>query len=220
MRRHIYIFRHGETYYNKLKRFTGWKDSKLTPKGIRQAKLIAKKLKGKKFQVAYRTSLSRSKDTLKYVLKFHPECKEVITDNRMMERRYGWIEGTSHKKLIERIGDKAYDTLREGDVIHDFSPELRDKVEQLIGKAEYDIIHRSYKIPPPGGESIKMVEDRVKSFIKDLKKRMKKEKINVAISAHNNSMRPFRAHFEKLARKKMMKLENVHDDYYHYSIEV
>jgi broad specificity phosphatase PhoE len=35
----IYIFRHGQTFYNKNGIFTGWKDSKLTAKGIRQAKI-------------------------------------------------------------------------------------------------------------------------------------------------------------------------------------
>ena len=49
---------------------------------------------------------------------------------------------------------------------------------------------------------------------------MKKEKINVAISAHGNSMRPFRAYFEKLSRNQMMELENPWDDYFVYKVEV
>ena len=84
MKLHICLFRHGQTYFNRDKRFTGWKDSKLTPLGKKQAKIIAKKLKNKKFEVAYQTRLSRSKDTLKPVLKYHPECKKIITDNRMI----------------------------------------------------------------------------------------------------------------------------------------
>ena len=48
---------------------------------------------------------------------------------------------------------------------------------------------------------------------------MKKEKVNVAISAHGNSMRPFRAYFEKLSREKMMKLENPWDDYFEYTVD-
>ncbi len=53
-----------------------------------------------------------------------------------------------------------------------------------------------------------------------LVKLMKKEKVNVAISAHGNSMRPFRRHFEKLSIKQMMKLENPWDDFFEYGIEV
>ena len=89
-----------------------------------------------------------------------------------------------------------------------------------MAKSVYDIYHRSYDIPPPGGESIKMVEKRVNAFIKDLLKKMKKEKINVAISAHGNSMRPFRKHFEKLTQEQMMKLENPWDDYFEYTVKL
>ena len=103
MKLHIYLFRHGQTYFNRDKIFTGWKDSKLTPLGKRQAQKIAKKLKNKKFQVAYQTRLSRSRNTLKEVLKYHPECKEVIEDDRMIERCYGKLQKRSQKEFMEEI---------------------------------------------------------------------------------------------------------------------
>lgn len=189
MKLHIYLFRHGQTFFNKEKRFTGWKDSKLTPRGIRDAKKIAKKLKNKKFQVAYMTRLSRSRDTLKYILRYHPECKKIIVDDRMIERSYGKLQGLNHADIIKKVGEK-----------------------------QYKLWHRGYNNPPPGGESIKMVEKRVRSFTRDLLKKMRKEKVNVAISAHGNSMRPFRRHFEKLTAQQMMKLENPWDDYFEYTV--
>ncbi len=187
----IYLFRHGQTYFNRNKKFTGWKESKLTPKGIKEAKIIGKKLKNKRIDVAYQTRLSRSKDTLRYVLKYHPECKKVITDDRMIERSYGKLQGHTHKSFIEKHGKKLF-----------------------------DIYHRSYSTPPPGGESIKTVEKRVLSFMKDLIKYIKKNKVNVAISAHGNSMRPFRRYFERFSLKKMMKLEMPYDKYFEYKIKV
>ena len=48
MKLHIYLFRHGQTYFNRSHKFTGWKDSKLTPRGIKDARTVAKKLKSKK----------------------------------------------------------------------------------------------------------------------------------------------------------------------------
>ena len=218
MKLHIYLFRHGQTYYNRDHFFTGWKDARLTPLGVRQAKKIAEKLRTKRIDVAYQTRLSRSKDTLKYVLKYHPECRDIIEDDRMIERSYGRLEGLSHTGFIQRVGKKAYDVIREGDVIDDLSREKREEVERLIGEDEFNIIHRSYHIPPPGGESVKMVEKRVRSFIKDMLKRMRKEKSNIAISAHGNSMRPFRRYFEHLTIKQMMKLENPWDNYFEYTI--
>jgi len=190
MKIHIYIFRHGETNFNRSKRFTGWVNSRLTPKGIEQANLIAEILKEKTFQIAFKTSLSRSSNSLKIVLRYHPECKKVIVDDRMIEGSYGDLERKYHKTVIKKYG-----------------------------KRQFDLWHRSYDVPPPGGESIKMVEKRVLSFVKDLLSLMKREKVNVAISAHNNSMRPFRRYFENLTIKQMMELENPYNKYFDYPIE-
>ncbi len=191
MRYNIYLFRHGQTYFNKSHRFTGDINSHLTPQGVRDAKKIATRLKEVIIDYAFQTHLSRSKDTLKYVLRYHPECKKIIEDDKMIERDYGALKGKYHKTIIEKYGE--------------------DK---------FELWHRSYDVKPPEGESIKDVEKRVESFIKYLLIFMKKHKGNVAISAHGNSMRPFRKHFERLNREKMMKLENPWDDYFAYTIEL
>ncbi len=215
-RLHIYLFRHGLTQYNTHHWFTGWINSKMTAAGYRNARKVARRLKSKKIDVAYHSRLSRSKETLKEVLKFHPECKQVIKDDRMIERCYGKLQKHSHKafmkdvqKTVVKVVEKKYGKMK-GNHRHEFG--------ETVAKTIYDIYHRSYDIPPPGGESIQMVEKRVNNFIKDLLKKMKKEKCNVAISAHGNSMRPFRKYFEKLSVKQMLKLENPHDTFFHYTI--
>ncbi|GAH13788.1 unnamed protein product, partial [marine sediment metagenome] len=187
---HIYLFRHGETSFNRSKRFTGRVNSRLTPEGAKQVNLIAEKLREKMFQTAFRTSLSRSSNSLKIVLKYHPECKRVIVDDRMIERSYGNLERKYHTTVIKKYG-----------------------------KRQFDLWHRSYDAPPPGGESMKMVEKRVLSFVKDLLSLMKKEKVNVVISAHSNSMRSFRMYFENLTMKQMMALKNPYDKYFDYTVE-
>ena len=216
----IYLFRHGQTSYNRDGVFTGWKDSKLTPLGIKHAKTIAKKLKNKKFQVAFQTQLSRSKDTLKQVLKYHPECKEIIIANRMIERSYGDLEGTPHSNFIKRVGEQKYNMLREGNAIENLDPRLRKQVEQFFGEEEYRVVHRSYNTPPPNGESFKMVEKRVKIFIKNLIKFMKKEKTSVAISAHGNSIRLFRKIWEKASIPEMQQWFIPYDKVFTYEIKI
>jgi len=216
---HIYLFRHGQTYYNKNHIFTGWKDSKLTHRGIKDAKKIAVKLKGKKIDVAYHSHLSRSKDTLKEVLRYHRECKKKICDDRMIERSYGKLQGMTHKEFVKREGTEDYKTLLHWHKIDNLHGKEREEFIEKVGEAELQIIRRSYNHPPPGGESVKTVEKRVLSFVSDLIKKVKKEKINVAISAHGNSMRPFRRYFEKFSIEEMMELENPFDDYFEYKIE-
>jgi len=185
----IYLFRHGQTTFNRDKKFTGFLDAKLTKKGISQAKKIAEILKNKKFQIAFYTKLSRSEDTLKYVLKEHPECKNLIKDDRMIERNYGVLNGILHKDFIKKYG-----------------------------KREYNLVHRAYNHPPKKGESFAMVEKRVKSFINFLIPYIKKNKINVAISAHGNSIRLFRKIMEKASVKNMIKWEIPYDKVFVYKV--
>jgi len=187
----IYLFRHGQTYYNKNKIFTGWKDSRLTSLGKKQAKIIAKKLKDKQIDIAFQTSLSRSKDTLKIVLQFHPECKEIIIANRMIERNYGFLEGKSHKTIIKKYG-----------------------------KEQYEKWHRGWNKPPKNGESFKMIEKRIKIFIKNLIKFIKENKVNVAISSHGNSMRLFRKIIEKATIKETCSWNIPYDKYFEYTIKI
>src|SRR3989344_5230812 len=108
---YIYIFRHGQTYYNRDGIFTGWKDIKLTPLGIKQARKIGKKLKNKQINLAFQTKLSRSKDTLKKVLKYHLECKKIITDNRVIERNYPVIRSEEHTSELQSNGKEEYNKI-------------------------------------------------------------------------------------------------------------
>jgi len=85
----IYLFRHGQTPHNRDKIFSGWSNPPLTDLGVKQAKYLSQLLKNIKFDIAYQSRLLRSTQTLDIVLKNHPECKKVITDDRIIERDYG-----------------------------------------------------------------------------------------------------------------------------------
>lgn len=185
----IYIFRHGETTYNRDRRFTGFDDPPLTKLGFKQAEIIAEKLKSKNFEIAYQTSLQRSKDTLKAVLHYHPNCKKIIEDNRIIERNYGQLNGIAHSDFIAQNGQEKFNS-----------------------------IHRGFFETPPGGESFAMVETRVQSFIDDLIPPIKKEKTNVAISAHGNSIRLFRKIMENASVEETCSWAIPYDDYYEYEI--
>ncbi len=184
----LYLFRHGETEDNKNRIFSGRRDSPLTTEGVKQAQVLAEKLKDKKIDLAIYSDLSRAKDTLDEILKFHPETKTEPSE-LLLERDYGQLTGTSKVELNEK------------------DPELCLKYR------------RSWDFPPPEGESLKMVwENRLKKFCQDLEERMRQEKINIAISCTNNTMRLIRMYFEKLSIEQMLELENpLATDYASYS---
>ncbi len=211
----VYLFRHGQSTFNKTNRFTGWLNPPLTELGKKQAKIIGQKLRGKKFDIAFYTSLRRSKETLRIVLKNHLECQKFIIDDRMIERNYGNLNGTTHDDFIKKIGKKLYDLEVEGDLITALNEKGRKEVEKFLGEKEYELIHRGFNVPPPNGESFAMVEKRVMEFIKDLKK-MKCG--NVVISAHGNSIRLFRKIMEKASVEETTKWVIPYDDYFEYVI--
>lgn len=191
MRLKVYVFRHGQTEFNRDNKFTGFIDSGLTKTGSDDAKIVATRLMNKQFGIAIHSSLSRSKDTLKEVLKSHPECTIILQDDKIIERDYGEISGKTHLDVVKRFG-----------------------VEK------YDLWHRSWDIRPPKGESFADVEKRVKLFITDLKKIMKKEKKNVVISAHGNSIRLFRKIMEGLSIREACELYIPYDKVFEYNLEV
>ena len=185
----LYVLIHTETYYNEKRLFSGHIDSFLTERGHKQAMSLAEGLADKKIDIAYISPLRRTKQTLKYILKYHDNVK-IITDKRIIERDYGELSRKSKVKYRKE------------------NPDL------------YPIYHRSYNTPPPGGESMKEVEKRVLSFIKDVIKNMKEEKHNVLIVAHSNSVRPIIRHFEKLTVDEMMQLENYRLKVFTYKVKI
>ncbi len=185
----IYLFRHGQTFYNAKKIFTGWKDARLTPIGIDQAKYIANLLKDKTINIAYRSHLVRTRDTLDQVLKFHPECKEIIIDDRIIERSYGKLEGNSHAVTIKKFGQE-----------------------------QFDLWHRDFFTRPPAGESYADVEIRVGKFIDNLKNIYSGKNLGIAISAHGNSIRLFRKIIENATIEETVSWTIPYDQYLEYEI--
>jgi 2,3-bisphosphoglycerate-dependent phosphoglycerate mutase len=110
-------------------------------------------------------------------------------DDRIIERDYGKLSGKSKDKYARENPEK------------------------------YPIYHRSYEVAPPGGESMKAVEERVMPFLRELVERMKRERVNVLIVAHGNSIRPIIRHFEKLSAEEMMDLEYLRHRIFTYEIE-
>jgi 2,3-bisphosphoglycerate-dependent phosphoglycerate mutase len=110
-------------------------------------------------------------------------------DDRIIERNYGELSGKTHLEAVKKFGVEKYDRW-----------------------------HRSWNTRPPNGESFADVEGRVAQFIKDLKILSKKEKGNIVISAHGNSIRLFRKIIENLSIKETCDLFIPYDCVYVYSV--
>jgi 2,3-bisphosphoglycerate-dependent phosphoglycerate mutase len=185
----LFVFRHAETTDNSRGIFSGWRDPELTSKGLLQAREIAEQLKRDKIDYAFTSHLKRARRTLEIVLETHPPIP-VFTDDRLIERCYGLLQGKSKSKVaLER-------------------PEWFAKV------------HRGYDFPPPEGESLKMVENRTLPFLVQLEEWLRQNPGNVAISCHGNSLRPIRRVFEHLSLRQMLQIENPQDRAMTYALHV
>lgn len=100
----IYLTRHGETEWNKVRRMQGQKDSPLTELGIKQAKWLAERLEGKEFSYIYTSPLGRAKTTADILNE--PLGAKMVIDDRLKEISLGDWEG---RDLDELVRDWAED---------------------------------------------------------------------------------------------------------------
>lgn len=96
----LFVFRHAETTDNRRQIFSGWRDPKLTSKGLGQAQEVAEQLGKEKIDYAFTSHLKRAKKTLEIVLETHPDVP-VFIDDRLIERCYGLLQGRSKRKVAE-----------------------------------------------------------------------------------------------------------------------
>ena len=84
----VILVRHGETPYNKVKRYQGHLDIPLNETGLKQAQLLAKSLKDFHIDVFISSPLKRAYVTTETVAKAHGQ-EIAYTDERLREIDYG-----------------------------------------------------------------------------------------------------------------------------------
>jgi len=100
----IILVRHGETEFNVLKIKQGSSDSKLTDKGIAQAKRLGEHFQNEKLARIYVSDLGRALATLNEIKKHHPNV-EIRIDKRLRERNSGKYEMRPTSEYAEAINN-------------------------------------------------------------------------------------------------------------------
>jgi broad specificity phosphatase PhoE len=110
MPKKIILIRHGETDYNREKRWQGWIDIPLNRQGIRQARNLAKRLKSELVDAFYTSDLKRSVHTADLIAE--ELGIKLVKSEKLRERYLGIFEGltydeseTRYKKLLEKLFD-------------------------------------------------------------------------------------------------------------------
>ncbi len=95
------IVRHGETEWNIKGIRQGNLDSRLTEKGVTQAKALAQRLAREKFSALYSSDLGRAVHTAKEIAALTGH--EIVTDARLRERHLGNFSGTQWRRNCREV---------------------------------------------------------------------------------------------------------------------
>ena len=163
MNRTLVLVRHGQSEWNKLNLFTGWKDPDLTELGVEEARKGGKLLKaeGITFDIAFTSALTRAQHTLELILEEIGQTGlKTIKDQALNERDYGDLSGLNKDEAREKWGE---------DQVH--------------------LWRRSYSVAPPNGESLKDTVARVVPFYVQRMLPLVLRGQSVLVAAHGNSLR-------------------------------
>ena len=136
----LLLVRHGDTKLHSGKRFWGRTDVPLSEKGIRQAEQLRERLKAQKITTAYASTLSRARVTAEIIASCHNNLS-VTARGELDEINFGYVEGL------------------------DFD-ELKKLHPELAGQ----LLEHNLRPVFPGGESLDMLDERIKVFAERLKK--------------------------------------------------
>ncbi len=168
--KNILLIRHGQSEWNKLNLFTGFKNIELSEQGIDEANKAGQNFKNLniKFDIVFTSELKRAQETAKIILKnldqwdhLYGEGK-IITDIKLNERDYGDLTGLNKKETADKFGEEQVHKWRRG-----------------------------YSDQPPNGESLEDVVRRVKIYFEDsiIPAIQSADNNNILIAAHGNSLR-------------------------------
>lgn len=86
-----FLVRHGETEWNRTGRILGHSDIPLNNHGQRQVRMLARRLAGENFSVAYSSDLLRATETAQVLIE--GRALAIETDSALREFSYGAWEG-------------------------------------------------------------------------------------------------------------------------------
>ena len=186
----LVLIRHGQSTWNAKSQFTGWANIGLNEIGKKEAVDAGEKWKELRFDMAFTSVLARANRTLDIFLESagHPEI-EIIREWALNERDYGELTGLNKNQVKEEVGEEKFKLWR-----------------------------RSYDVPPPGGESLKMTEERSWPYFRDhILPHLQKGK-KIIISAHGNSLRAIVKNLENISVDKISSLEVPHVEPWFYTL--
>ena len=183
----LILLRHGQSQWNLENRFTGWKNVPLTEKGETEAKKAGELIKKHNISIdrVFSSLLERANKTAEIAI-IHAALNNLLENNKLI------------MTCSEKLNERDY-----GDLVGLNKQETADK----FGKDQVHIWRRSYDTPPPNGESLKDVVERVSPYFNENIKPLIDKGENILIAAHGNSLRAMMIELGMYKPEEISKIE-------------
>ena len=193
----LILVRHGQSKYNLERRFTGFYDVGLTPKGEDEAEYAGQLIKNLniEFDAYFTSQLTRASNSLDIILKVLN--KSDVKINRaweLNERHYGGLTGLNKDETIKKYGDEQVKIWRRS---FDTPPP----------KMELDHPYRNKINSSISSESLKDTFDRVMPYFNKKIKPLLQSNKNILIVFHGNSCRALLMNILNISKEKIIELE-------------
>jgi len=185
----LILVRHGESAFNAKSLWTGVRDVPLTDKGQHDASLTAKAIKDQAPAIAFTSKLSRASETLSIIMQTNNWDIPVHAAPELNERDYGDLTGMN-----------------------------KWTVEKEFGVAQFTKWRRGWDDSVPGGETLKMVYERVVPYYKQHVRPLLEQGSNVIIAAHGNSIRALMKYLDKDTDREIERVEMLFGEIVIYDI--
>lgn len=188
---YLILIRHGESEWNAKGLWTGWTDVALDAKGVEQAKKAGEAISDIPINVVFTSALLRAHETWEDIREvLHPQDIPVFESEALNERDYGLLTGKN-----------------------------KWDVEKEYGEAQFMKWRRGWDEPPPRGESLKMVYERVIPYFEAYILPFLKGGKNVLVAAHGNSLRSLVKYLESISDQDIEHVEIATGEVYVYQID-
>lgn len=200
----LVLLRHGQSVWNRDKKFTGWSDVALSPKGEQEAEQAAYLLKqaGFTFDLCFSSPLQRARITSKIVLSAMQLNIPARESWRLNERHYGALEGLGRWKAVKKFG--AWPILGCQIKFDAAPPYLNIQDPRFPGnQANYVSIDKDEL---PLGESMQQTFARFKPYWYETIQPEIRQGKRILLVSHKNTLRTLMMLLDHLTPQQVMKL--------------
>ncbi len=204
----LILLRHGQSLWNAQNKFTGWVDVPLSERGRAEAIIAAHRLSDYRVNVCFTSKLIRAIETAMICLTEHTDiCGgkiPIIKHEAGDSDWHGWdqYDGNPSEEL-PIFSNAALDERFYGDL----QGLNKARTAEKYGEEQVQQWRRSYRVRPPGGESLEDTQERVVAYFSSRILTHLQQGDNVLVAAHGNSLRSIIMKLENLSPEEVTKLE-------------